>query len=162
MSRVGKYEVPSQAYTSLACLSNLEVLQSFADRRADELADVLESARQPGKHRSMHSALTSQLGGHPFFSDTWHLSEQGMRAFCNTYLASLAEAWLLCEKPPIVWVHRFAIGIRRDRVRFDALRRGQGQGRKSQRSRFGDGSRMLALIFSMLANVATMAGGRSW
>ena len=99
-------------------------------RRAEELAEVLESARRPGKHRSMHSAFTSQLGGHPFFSDTCHLSEQGMRAFCDTYLASLAEAWLLCEKPPVVWVHRLARGLRRNRVRLDALRRGQGQGRK--------------------------------
>ena len=130
MSEVSKYEATSQAYSSLACLSNLEVLQSFADRRAEELAEVLESARRPGKHRSMHSAFTSQLGGHPFFSDTCHLSEQGMRAFCDTYLASLAEAWLLCEKPPVVWVHRLARGLRRNRVRLDALRRGQGQGRK--------------------------------
>ena len=47
MSEVSKYEAASQAYSSLACLSNLEVLQSFADRRAEELAEVLEFARRP-------------------------------------------------------------------------------------------------------------------
>ncbi|OLP94205.1 3'-5' exonuclease eri-1 [Symbiodinium microadriaticum] len=54
----------------------IDVLRSFTDRRADELANILESARVPG---------------HPYFTDGWHLSDQGMRALCSTQLADMAE-----------------------------------------------------------------------
>ncbi|CAE7204310.1 stt3 [Symbiodinium sp. CCMP2456] len=54
MSAAGKYEVPSQAYASLARISNLEVLQSFADRRADELADY--GVRSPTRQASQHTS----------------------------------------------------------------------------------------------------------
>ncbi|CAE7635908.1 unnamed protein product [Symbiodinium microadriaticum] len=45
MSAASKYEVPSQAYASLARISKPEVLQSFVDRRDDELAEILEGIR---------------------------------------------------------------------------------------------------------------------
>ncbi|CAE7935849.1 unnamed protein product [Symbiodinium sp. KB8] len=61
----------------MAAIAKYEVLSAFADGRADGLADILESARLPG---------------HAYFTDGWHLSDQGMRAVCNALLADLAEA----------------------------------------------------------------------
>ncbi|CAE7357830.1 unnamed protein product [Symbiodinium sp. KB8] len=62
----------------MTAIAKYEVLSAFADGRAHELAEILEAARLPG---------------HAYFTDGWHLSDQGMRAACDAQLADLAEGF---------------------------------------------------------------------
>ncbi|CAE7666750.1 petH, partial [Symbiodinium microadriaticum] len=62
----------------MTAIAKYEVLSALADGRAPELAEILEAARLPG---------------HAYFTDGWHLSEEGMRAACGAELAALAEGF---------------------------------------------------------------------
>ncbi|CAE7865555.1 unnamed protein product [Symbiodinium microadriaticum] len=69
---------PGSASQDMTAIAKYEVLSAFADGRAHELAEILEAARLPG---------------HAYFTDGWHLSDQGMRAACDAQLADLAEGF---------------------------------------------------------------------